>query len=112
MSLEPASGISSITGYAGGPPIRSGLSFTDPYSGFIAAGAILTALNYRRRTVKGQYIDLSEQEAGIPSRSEDEFGRLAAAIGHPDCTSDARFASAAARRQHHDELDAAITAWT
>lgn len=66
MGLEPASGISSITGYRGGPPIRSGLSFTDPYSGFVGAGAILTALQYRRRTGKGQYIDLSEQEAAIP----------------------------------------------
>lgn len=66
MGLEPASGISSITGYRGGPPIRSGLSFTDPYSGFIGAGAILAALRYRRRTGKGQYIDLSEQEAAIP----------------------------------------------
>ena len=66
MGLEPASGISSITGYPGGPPIRSGLSFTDPYSGFVGAGAVLTALHYRRRTGNGQYIDLSEQEAAIP----------------------------------------------
>ena len=66
MGLEPASGVSSITGYRDGPPMRSGLSFTDPYSGFVGAGAILTALHYRRRTGKGQYIDLSEQEAAIP----------------------------------------------
>jgi benzylsuccinate CoA-transferase BbsF subunit len=67
MGLEPASGISSITGYdADGPPFRSGLSFTDPYSGFIGAGAVLTALHYRRRTGKGQNIDLSEQEAAVP----------------------------------------------
>jgi crotonobetainyl-CoA:carnitine CoA-transferase CaiB-like acyl-CoA transferase len=66
MGLEPASGISSITGYDGGPPARSGLSFTDPYSGFMGAGAVLTALAYRRRTGKGQYIDLSEQEAAMP----------------------------------------------
>lgn len=66
MGLEPASGISSITGYREGPPMRSGLSFTDPYSGFMGAGAVLTALAYRRRTGKGQYIDLSEQEAAIP----------------------------------------------
>ncbi|TAK69847.1 MAG: CoA transferase, partial [Dehalococcoidia bacterium] len=156
MGLEPASGISSITGYAGGPPIRSGLSLTDPYSGFIAAGAILTALHYRRRTGQGQYIDLSEQEAAIPIMaaailesewngrvperqgdrsvyaapqgcyrcagddrwavisvtSDDEFGRLAAAIGHPGWRSDGRFATAEGRRQHHDELDTAITTWT
>jgi benzylsuccinate CoA-transferase BbsF subunit len=32
----------------------------------MGAGAVLTALAYRRRTGKGQYIDLSEQEAAIP----------------------------------------------
>ncbi|MDP3766960.1 MAG: CoA transferase [Dehalococcoidia bacterium] len=66
MGLEPASGVSQLTGYPGGPPMRSGLSFTDPYSGFIGAGAVLAALHYRRRTGKGQFIDLSEQEAAIP----------------------------------------------
>lgn len=66
MGLEPASGVAQLTGYPGGPPVRSGLSFTDPYSGFLGAGAVLAALHYRRRTGKGQYIDLSEQEAAIP----------------------------------------------
>lgn len=66
MGLEPASGISSLTGYAGGDPLRTGISFTDPYSGIVGAGAVLSALVYRRRTGKGQYIDLSEQEAAIP----------------------------------------------
>jgi len=66
MGLEPASGVSQLTGYLGGAPLRSGLSFTDPYSGFAGAGAVLAALHYRRRTGKGQYIDLSEQEAAVP----------------------------------------------
>lgn len=66
MGLEPASGISSITGYENGDPLRTGISFTDPYSGIVGAGAVLAALVYRRRTGKGQYIDLSEQEAAIP----------------------------------------------
>lgn len=66
MGLEPASGISSITGYAGGDPLRSGISFTDPYTGIVGAGAVLSAIIYRTRTGKGQYIDLSEQEAAIP----------------------------------------------
>lgn len=156
MGLEPASGISSITGYKDGPPIRSGLSFTDPYSGFIGAGAVLTALQYKRRTGKGQYIDLSEQEAALPimaaalleyqmngrppertgdrsnhaapqgayrcsgddrwavisCTSDDEFRRLADAIGHAEWTDDSRFADVEGRKQHHDELDAGITAWT
>jgi crotonobetainyl-CoA:carnitine CoA-transferase CaiB-like acyl-CoA transferase len=66
MGLEPASGISSVTGYRGGDPLRSGISFTDPYSGMVGAGAVLAALHYRRRTGKGQYIDLSEHESAVP----------------------------------------------
>ena len=66
MSLEPASGISSSTGYRGGDPLRTGISFTDPYVGLVGAGAVLAALHHRRRTGKGQFIDLSEQEAAIP----------------------------------------------
>lgn len=66
MGLEPASGVSSFTGYRGGDPLRTGISLTDPYSGIVGAGAVLTALQYRRRTGKGQQIDLSEQEAAIP----------------------------------------------
>jgi crotonobetainyl-CoA:carnitine CoA-transferase CaiB-like acyl-CoA transferase len=156
MGLEPASGISSITGYADGAPFRSGLSFTDPYSGFIGAGAVLTALQYRRRTGKGQYIDLSEQEAAIPvmgaalleyqmtgrvparngdrsgwaapqgcyrcagddrwavisCTSDDEFARMAKAMGHDEWLEDPRFSTVPARHEHHDALDEAITAWT
>ena len=131
MGLEPASGISSITGYPGGPPIRSGLSFTDPYSGFIGAGAILTALRYRRRTGKGQYIDLSEQEAAIPimaaallayqmnGRPGERNGNRSAwaapqgcyRCAGPDrwcvisCTSDAEFARLAQATGHPEWLD-------
>lgn len=66
MGLEPASGISRLTGYADGPPLRTGISFTDPLTGIVGAGAVLTALHHRRRTGQGQYIDLSEQEAAMP----------------------------------------------
>jgi crotonobetainyl-CoA:carnitine CoA-transferase CaiB-like acyl-CoA transferase len=33
-------------------------------------------------------------------------------MGHPEWPQDARFATQAARQQHHDELDELITAWT
>ena len=66
MGLEPASGVSQATGYPDGPPIRSGISLTDPLTGLAAAAAVLMALHHRRRTGRGQYIDLSEHEAAIP----------------------------------------------
>lgn len=65
MGLEPASGISSSTGYRGGPAIRSGISFTDPLTGVLGAGAVLVALHDRQRTGRGQFIDLSQQEGAI-----------------------------------------------
>src|SRR3990170_689514 len=49
MGLEPASGVSQLTGYRGGPPLRTGISFTDPLSGILAAGAVLAALPHPRR---------------------------------------------------------------
>jgi crotonobetainyl-CoA:carnitine CoA-transferase CaiB-like acyl-CoA transferase len=43
---------------------------------------------------------------------DEMFGRLAKAVGQDGWTSDARFATAASRIEHHDELDEGITAWT
>src|SRR3990172_10061415 len=65
MGLEPAAGISSLTGYPGGAPTRTGMSFTDPYVGLAGAAAVLAALHFRRRSGRGQHIDLSQQEAAI-----------------------------------------------
>lgn len=65
MGLEGASGIAAATGYAGGPPVRAGISLTDPLCGLAAAAAVLMALRYRRRTGLGQHIDLSEHEMAI-----------------------------------------------
>jgi crotonobetainyl-CoA:carnitine CoA-transferase CaiB-like acyl-CoA transferase len=61
--VEQLAGLVSITGYEGGEPHKSGISYGDPVSGTAAAGAVMTALLYRRRTGKGQFIDLAQREA-------------------------------------------------
>jgi crotonobetainyl-CoA:carnitine CoA-transferase CaiB-like acyl-CoA transferase len=48
----------------------------------------------------------------IVAADDAEFGRLAGAIGRPELALDPRFATAAARKQNEDELEAAIAAWT
>jgi len=64
--LTSMSGFTHLTGYdeSEGPMLLYG-----PYVDFVAAGfgfiAVLAALDYRRRTGKGQHIDLSQYEAGI-----------------------------------------------
>jgi len=63
--MESMSGITELTGYPDGPPMKSGISYCDPIVGIIGAGLVLAALHYRRKTGKGQHIDLSMHEAGI-----------------------------------------------
>jgi benzylsuccinate CoA-transferase BbsF subunit len=61
----PLSGMSSLTGYAGAPPMHVGISYGDPTGGLHGAFTVLAALLYRQRTGRGQYIDLSQQETTI-----------------------------------------------
>ena len=60
--VEQIAGLVSITGYRDGYIQRAGISYGDPISGVAAAGAVATALHYRRLTGKGQFIDLSQRE--------------------------------------------------
>ena len=64
-SIEPMSGITSLLGYSGGPPMNSGIMHTDPFAGMMATSAIMIALHHRARTGQGQEIDLSQQETSI-----------------------------------------------
>lgn len=90
MSLTSLTGLDSITGYAGGPPVPVENAFSDPYNGVFGAFAVLAALRYRDRTGKGQHIDFSQQEAVMqmvaPAYMDYALnGRVAGPIGnqHP-----------------------------
>jgi crotonobetainyl-CoA:carnitine CoA-transferase CaiB-like acyl-CoA transferase len=58
-AMAPLSGMSALTGYTGGSPQEIGLSLGDPNAGINAAVAICAALAARKRTGRGQYIDVS-----------------------------------------------------
>lgn len=62
-TTEPMSGLSSIHGYEGDPASNTGGLIPDPISGYYFAAAILTALNHRTRTGRGQRIDAAMVEA-------------------------------------------------
>jgi crotonobetainyl-CoA:carnitine CoA-transferase CaiB-like acyl-CoA transferase len=61
----PLSGLSSVTGYRGFPPMHVGISYGDPTAGLHGAVAVLAALLHRARTGAGQYIDLSQWETSM-----------------------------------------------
>ncbi len=66
IGQEQLGGISSMNGYLGeAAPMKSGVNFGDPIAGAHAAGAVLSALLYRRRTGKGVFIDVSQLESAI-----------------------------------------------
>ncbi|MYB42100.1 MAG: CoA transferase [Chloroflexi bacterium] len=64
-TIEPASGMSSLLGFPGGPPRNSGATFPDPLAAMTATTAILAAREHRARTGEGQHIDVSMQEATL-----------------------------------------------
>jgi crotonobetainyl-CoA:carnitine CoA-transferase CaiB-like acyl-CoA transferase len=65
LVAQGVSGIMSITGEPGGPPIKCGVPLTDLGAGLFALTGILAALFHRTRTGLGQYIDTSLLEAGV-----------------------------------------------
>jgi len=65
MSLSSITGLDSVTGYAGGPPIPMENAFADPVGGVLGALAALLGLGYRERTGRGQHVDCSQQEGVI-----------------------------------------------
>jgi formyl-CoA transferase len=65
LVAQGVSGLMSITGEPGGPPVKVGVPLTDLGAGLYALSAILAALYYRFRTGRGQHIDTSLVEAGV-----------------------------------------------
>ncbi|MBI4639409.1 MAG: CoA transferase [Candidatus Tectomicrobia bacterium] len=63
IGLEQLAGLVNMTGYLGDTPHKSAVNYGDPIAGLNGAGTILAALHYRKRTGKGQHIDLSQREA-------------------------------------------------
>ena len=61
-NVEQLSGICHLTGYAHGPPQKTGISYGDPMGGTAAAGALALALWDRRRTGRGLYIEVAQRE--------------------------------------------------
>jgi len=64
-SMEQMSGMPALLGYldAGATLHGAGLALADPVGGLNAAVALLMALHWRQVTGRGQYIDLSQNEA-------------------------------------------------
>ena len=65
LIAQGVSGIMSITGEPGGPPVKSGPPVTDINAGLLATIGIISAYVHRLKTGEGQFVDTSLMEAGI-----------------------------------------------
>ncbi|MFC6719092.1 CaiB/BaiF CoA transferase family protein [Natrialbaceae archaeon GCM10025810] len=66
LLIQGMSGIMSVTGEAGGQPVKVGLPMTDLITAMWAAFGVTTALYRRERTGEGEYIDLGMLESALP----------------------------------------------
>jgi len=154
--IDAMSGLGQLTGYPDRGPGKPGPVLNDYNAGALASFSALTALLHRRRTGKGQYIEVPMLEAevhliadalidaqfngrdrmrdgnrhpsmaphavypcahedrwiAIACRNDEEFRRLADAIGRADLAEDPRYAAALARKQNEESLDQEISRWT
>ena len=65
LVAQGVSGLMSVTGAAGGPPVRVGVPITDLGAGLFALTGILAALLARAGTGRGQLVDTSLVDAGV-----------------------------------------------
>ena len=149
-------GFNALTGWPDREAIGPYATITDSLSPRYVALLIAAALLERRRSGRGQHIDLSQIEAGVYSLSEAivrysadgeivlrngnrdacaaphgiypclgedawiaisvcddaQWEALATAMGDPPWAQDERFATAAGRRAHQDEIDERLSGWT
>ncbi len=65
LIAQGLSGIMSVTGTPGGPPVKAGLPLTDFGAGLFATIGVLGALHHRTQSGRGQHVDTSLVDAGL-----------------------------------------------
>lgn len=64
-TMESVSGMTSLIGYGDGVPVLTGTAYLDPIGGLHGAAAVLSAIEHRRRTGQGQYVEVPQVEAAM-----------------------------------------------
>jgi benzylsuccinate CoA-transferase BbsF subunit len=69
-AVQAFSGITHLTAYPGGPPLGTGYAYADHVAALYGSLALMGALEYRRKTGEGQFIDLSQTETMVSLLSD------------------------------------------
>jgi CoA:oxalate CoA-transferase len=124
LTVQAASGVMSITGFADGPPVKAGPAVVDFMSGVHLYAAVVTALYERTITGRGRLVEVAMQESiypalasnlsflhnsqgGVPPRTGNKHGGLAIAPYNVYPTADGHIAIITVVEGHwHGVLDA------
>ncbi len=124
LTVQAASGVMSITGFADGPPVKAGPAVVDFMSGVHMYAAVVTALYERTITGRGRLVEVAMQESiypalasnlsflynsqgGVPPRTGNKHGGLAIAPYNVYPTADGHIAIITVVEGHwHGVLDA------
>lgn len=67
LTVQAMSGVMSITGFPGGPPVKAGPAFVDFISGIHLYAGVMTALFERSITGQGRMVEVAMQETVYPA---------------------------------------------
>ena len=76
LTIQARTAVMSTTGFMDGPPVRTGPSVVDFMAGAHLFGGIAAALFQREQTGRGQHVEVSLQDAILPSLSSNFAGML------------------------------------
>lgn len=65
LVMQAFTGLMSVTGELGGPPMRAGLPMTELYSGLFGAIGTAAMLLHKRNTGEGQFLDISKADCMV-----------------------------------------------
>lgn len=141
-TIQAFSGLTRLMSCPGGPPLGPGTAHADHVGALFACLALLGALEYRRKTGRGQYVDVSQVEAmasllgdaftpakgvafqgayrckgddrwcAIAVANDEEWRGFKKALGSPSWADDKRFAASAGRLKNRQALDELVGDWT
>lgn len=86
LTIQARSAVMSTTGFADGPPTRTGPSVVDFLGGTHMLAGVLAALYQRTVTGRGQHVEVALQDAVLPSLTSNIAGYLSSDGAMPERT--------------------------
>jgi formyl-CoA transferase len=109
LTIQARTAIMSTTGFEDGPPIRTGPSVVDFMAGTHLVAGVLAALYQRTNTGRGQHVEVSLQDAIIPSLTSNIAGLLNSTGPSPERTGNRHGGMAVAPYNAYETRDGWIT---